>query len=351
MLEKSIEKKTMQNTVKIFYSWQSDLSEKTNKLAIREILKKAKLKIESKATENLNIYIDEATNEEIGSPNIPQTIINKITTTDIFVADISIVNNENTGRKMPNPNVMYELGFAVAKLGWKRIILLFNKGLGHVNELPFDIDRHRVFQYALSVGDDTEKRKSIIGSQGNELYSHIDMILREAPEKECIKYHQSLEDIKRERDVENIKRFLSSIQLEIIDEFLAQIPKVIIDDIFYFHSRLEEIAKSSTFHMYNQDLYGLFVNFYNALDESLSHYEFYDHDIKVTRHIWLNAGDVPLDVGKKKIWDSIEDNKNIMRHSLYEILRILRSDYIFEIDVDLISKKNFQDLNRFKNQE
>jgi hypothetical protein len=48
----------MKNTINIFYSWQSDLPDNTNKLAIRDMLQKTKNTIET--DRNINIIIDEA---------------------------------------------------------------------------------------------------------------------------------------------------------------------------------------------------------------------------------------------------------------------------------------------------
>lgn len=331
----------MKNTIKIFYSWQSDLAEKTNKRAIRDMLIKAKSQIEQE--HKINILIDEATNEEIGSPNIPLTIVRKIVEADIFIADISIVNNDYHGRRMPNPNVMFELGFAVGKLGWGRVILMFNKFEAKVENLPFDIDRHRVFQYGISQKDDNDKIKSIIGSFVPQLYEQINNILIKNPQKECHKIERTEDDIKRQRDIKNIKTFLNAIQIETIDQFIYELPGVIINDIFFFYDRLDWIAKSSTFHMYDKELYSLFVEFYFALQRSISHYQQYNYNQDQTRLIWHNPLDMPLGKDEQETWDSIEEDRKTMRASLNKILDILRNNYL-EIDVDEISKNNFQEL-------
>ena len=68
------------------------------------------------------------------------TIYKKIDSADIFVADVTIINPEYTGRKTPNPNVMIELGYAIKALGWQRILLLYNGDYGDVELLAFDIN-------------------------------------------------------------------------------------------------------------------------------------------------------------------------------------------------------------------
>ena len=124
-------------TTKIFFSWQSDQAPQYNTKSIRNALDYASSKLEH------NTAIDEATREMAGSGNIPDSILSKIRAADIFVADITPVAC-NGIRKLPNPNVVFELGYAVAHLGWNRVIMLNNNCFGSVKEAPFDFDRHRI---------------------------------------------------------------------------------------------------------------------------------------------------------------------------------------------------------------
>ena len=85
------------------------------------------------------------------------TIFEKISKADIFICDLTTINSSDTkNRKVSNPNVLVELGYAIAELGWERIILLFNKEFGvFPQDLPFDIDRHRTTPF--SIKDKTDK--------------------------------------------------------------------------------------------------------------------------------------------------------------------------------------------------
>lgn len=49
-----------------------------------------------------------------------------------------IINGDYAGCKTPNPNVMIELGYAIKSLGWDRIILLYDKDFGEIEEIPFE---------------------------------------------------------------------------------------------------------------------------------------------------------------------------------------------------------------------
>jgi hypothetical protein len=94
-----------------------------------------------------DIEIDQATREEPGSPDIPDTIFKKIDECSIFIADVSFINDKTTGRQTPNPNVLIELGYAIKKIGFEKIILIFNENFGKLEELPFDINHRRPMKY------------------------------------------------------------------------------------------------------------------------------------------------------------------------------------------------------------
>lgn len=62
--------------------------------------------------------IDRDTVGVSGSPDIGQTIFQKIDKAAVFVADVSIINaGSDEDRQTPNPNVLIELGYAMRAIG------------------------------------------------------------------------------------------------------------------------------------------------------------------------------------------------------------------------------------------
>lgn len=92
-----------------------------------------------------------------GSPAISDTILQKISRADVFVPDVSIVMSGGPNRWSPNPNVVMELGYAVAELGWDRIVMVMNTAYGDVAQLPFDLRGRRVLPYSLPDAPGTPK--------------------------------------------------------------------------------------------------------------------------------------------------------------------------------------------------
>ena len=176
--------------ITVFFSWQSDLNPKETRYIIQEAIKAAKKHLKNIVT----IESDRDTKGQTGSPNIEEVIFNKIKNCDIFIADVSIVNkytavpptssdegelievtdesgekdsNEHRIRYTPNPNVMEELGYAAAIVGWNNVICVMNTDYGKKEDLPFDLAHHRITDYSLK--DDAkadvikELRDCIIG--------------------------------------------------------------------------------------------------------------------------------------------------------------------------------------------
>lgn len=139
---------------KVFYSWQSDLPNNTNRSFIRQCINEA---IDfAKETETIEAERDEATLGTTGSPNIVTTLFSKIDECDLFIADVSLCYTEDqkNEKKSPNPNVLIELGYAVKVLGWERVICLCNTDYG--DNYPFDIEHNRITKYSLSSGNNKQ---------------------------------------------------------------------------------------------------------------------------------------------------------------------------------------------------
>ncbi|MGH6197585.1 TIR domain-containing protein [Escherichia coli] len=140
----------------VFYSWQSDLNGKCNRNLIQDALVRSLKAIKKDETETLEPVLDRDTNGLNGSPSISESIFNKISLSDVFVADVSIINGRSEDKKTPNPNVLIELGYAVSQLGWDRVIMVQNTFYGTPEELPFDLRGRRVIAYTMDPDSDSK---------------------------------------------------------------------------------------------------------------------------------------------------------------------------------------------------
>ncbi len=160
----------MNNT--IFYSWQSDLPNESNRGFIESCLEKASKKISNISPFSIDFVLDRDTKNEIGTPDIADSIFKKISKAKIFVADISIINSDYSGRKSPNPNVLLELGYAARFLGWDKIFCFYNLDYGDFEDLPFDLKQRRPITYSLKgkvKSDVREKLSKIVADSISKL--------------------------------------------------------------------------------------------------------------------------------------------------------------------------------------
>lgn len=277
----------------IFYSWQSDLPDSSNKTLIRHALRGAASAIEQSES-GLIIEIDEATREASGSPNIPAMILSKITTADVFVCDITTINATQSSRKMPNPNVVFELGYAIAQVGWERAILLFNKEFGAFpDDLPFDFDRHRIADYSASAPPSPRQRKNLIELLRNAIIA----VVRNNPKRPT--NEESPEQRKRTRDIQKIIEVMSTLHIPTIDNHVMNCPRTITEEVFFFWEGFNAVMNSSLFHLYDQNLLDLFRRFHYAFRATISHGECYHQNFNGSGYILPILATFPYHQTKK----------------------------------------------------
>lgn len=150
---------TMQRIV--FYSWQSDLPAACNRNLIQESLERAIRAIGRDQDAGIQAVLDRDTANLAGSPDIANSILAKIAVSDVFVADVSIVN-AGAARPSPNPNVLVELGYAIAELGWENTILVQNAAYGGPELLPFDLRGRRTVVYHKADTDNRSEARALL---------------------------------------------------------------------------------------------------------------------------------------------------------------------------------------------
>ncbi len=152
----------------IFYSWQSDIQvagieKDVTKEFIFKAASEALDKIKEEYSDLLDVQIDRDTRGVSGTPAIVDAIFGKIDESNIFLADLTFIGESyNKAKKLPNSNVLIELGYASCRLGWDRIICVMNTNYGKPEHLPFDVKHRRhPIQFDLSPADSEAKHKQV----------------------------------------------------------------------------------------------------------------------------------------------------------------------------------------------
>ena len=128
--------------MKVFWSWQSDTHGNTGRHFIKETLEIAikELKEEIEVDEpNRELHLDHDRKGVPGSPDLVNTILEKIRATSIFIADVTPVGQTANGKPLINSNVAIELGYALANIGDQGLLMVLNSYYGNRDSLPFDL--------------------------------------------------------------------------------------------------------------------------------------------------------------------------------------------------------------------
>lgn len=264
----------------IFYSWQSDLPNKTNRSFIQDALKwvikelnkspafkdsiieKSDRKEEDaapsfKPTSPRPITkLDQATAETPGAVHIAQTILGKILKSDVVVADVSTINKGTRKyRKMPNPNVVFELGYAWATQGPDRIILVLNRSMTNdIVDIPFDIRGHKFITYDLPEDFNAEVKQAERENLKRHLYAEILAILSaDAPRPHELNGLSDAE-VRRRKDRDTLVNIFRQISLDVIDEHIQKFPNyysyamaLVYDEFFALYGAID-------FHIHDEEL-------------------------------------------------------------------------------------------------
>jgi hypothetical protein len=121
------------------------------------------------------VEVDHDTHGVGGSPLIAETILGKIRDAAVFVADVTPIATTAAGKRVPNPNVMIELGYAMKVLDDQQIVLVMNGAEGAaLKYLPFDLRHRRVpIHFKLSRDSTEEQRVEVAKELKAELRKRI----------------------------------------------------------------------------------------------------------------------------------------------------------------------------------
>ena len=138
----------------VFYSWQSDRSQREGRNFIETALEVAVGRIAEDTTVEEALRVDKDTKDVPGSPPIFETILSKIDQASVFVADLTICGARSGGQPTPNPNVLIEYGWALKSLGPYQVVAVMNEAHGSPSDesMPFDL-AHLRFPITYSLPD------------------------------------------------------------------------------------------------------------------------------------------------------------------------------------------------------
>jgi hypothetical protein len=331
--------------IAIFYAWQSDSPPETNRNAIRLALASAVAEIEAQRSK-LALRIDEATRDMLGADNVPDSIRAKIEAADIFIGDVTTVTPRSTtpdhkARPCPNPNVTFEVGYAAAHLGWRRMILLINTAVAEFEDLPFDFDRQRVSRFDVK----SAAAKSGINALKKLLITALTVIVDRNPARPAELKSADPAEIRRRRDIENANWALSQINIPLLQRDMEDLPGKIDTDTLDFFYDYHGVIRSGVFHINDPEVDNAFRGLDAAWLRALA--PSYNYHANGRYAFFSSPGDMPLSEEPQRDWDEIVEARNEMSLYLTRLLEVIRRSYV-EIDLTETSRSAFENWQREK---
>lgn len=309
----------------IFFSWQSDTESKYNRSYIKGLLNDFAASIP-----DCSIEIKESVGDSAGSPNIVDKVISEIDNCNIFVCDVTPITTYNN-KKLPNPNVLFELGYAVCHLGWERIICIANESYGAISDMPFDIRQNRISKYKYN-------------EEGINKLELDEFILKIINEYEEIEKRFNSNQIK-DHDTKVFNSFISLVdEKEFVDGLLSmrmnfihtgydkELWKRIIDFTNYPKNRYITESLNETFETFVKEACIMkrrlgFITFpshdWQCLDPLVSHTQ-----DEIDNNLKEELFGLPNDIFKEDIpedndsyWDRIEKNQDEIRNLVDNVLK------------------------------
>jgi hypothetical protein len=175
--------------MKVFWSWQSDTPGKVGRYFVRDALSAAitRLKEAPDIAEPIEretrsaLHLDQDRKGISGSPDLARVILEKIEQAAVFVGDVTPIGaapdpeQEAVTKKIMNPNVAIELGYALHALTDRALLMVLNEHYGSRANLPFDLQsKAGPIMFRLSPDAD----KDTIAAEARQLTGHFVEALR-----------------------------------------------------------------------------------------------------------------------------------------------------------------------------
>ena len=319
-----------------FLSWQSDLDQATTTGALRKAL--------SRALKNHKGWkSDEAARTSSGAPNIASTLEVQIENAKIFIADVSTVKKKLWGRRaFQNPNVLYELGFAVAHLGWERIVLVSSsrKGDSH-EELPFDLQKHRTTHFYLNSAGDKKGQNNL----DYVINLAISKIINKNPPKPSEKAKFKTKEVRRLKDLTRLRELLVLMDFHSVDRYIGDSPTFIFFDYLDGGESAAFKIGSTIWTLHDKDILKDVENFVGQWNKTLSFGRRYESSVNGPYYLFKNNYSYESPKEVKEDSEAIAQAVQGLFKAKEKLIKKLESRYP-EIDIEETSRiahKNWRD--------
>lgn len=329
--------------LQVFFSWQSDI--KIARATIKNLIERAVRELSRK--HGVKFTYTEATSRDDGAVNIPLRVFENIVASDVFVADITSINESSLireavkrgdiekYRRTPNPNVAFELGFAAAILGWERIILMRVKGTDDFEDIPFDFRQHKILDISTD-GKPAQRRERHLGS----VIERIEKIWRNKPIRVgTFNSKRAAEELANDEDV--VRRLLAAIDVDELELALETLP---------FHLRFGFIQNWELFsraysavgnHLFNQELQSSFDQFHSSWSRLMDYSKHFEPAEEAADYYVFRKNQASSHVDDARV--RLSEDQGLFEVCLRQVVQVVKKIFpTIEIkETSLIARKRF----------
>ena len=207
------------------------------------------------------------------------------------------------------------------------------------DDLPFDVDKHRATPFKINDKSDKSGKAQLT----QILIEAIKLIIEKKPKTPHQKKDINPAEKKRNLDIENLKRILSTIHIQTFDYFLDESPDYLVGKIFHYFENFKTVLKSNSFHLYDDDdVLKLLNKVFKQWEILLSFGQHYIDNSHTNRYkfFYPNNKEHHEEAGRDLL--ILLKNKTLLLKSFKEFLKIIREKYL-EIDLIETNKIAFED--------
>ena len=180
----------------VFYAWQSDRPARFNRYLIRIALNLAAENISNDPAVGVRVRIDADTEGILGHVPVTETILKKIERCDVFAPDLTFVAQADSGKLIPNPNVMLEYGYALHAKTHSALMPVMNSAYGGPDKLPFDMGHLRhPLHYNLPATADNAARRQVRKKITEDFEGILRLMIAQTPSEQntAVPFHKTPE--------------------------------------------------------------------------------------------------------------------------------------------------------------
>ena len=167
----------------------------------------------------------------------------------------------------------------------------------------------------------------------SDLYRQLEKLV--APNKPITV--KTPEQIRRERDIQNIQSALKTIHWPTLDEHIDELPKFMVHRIFHFYEGFNGTVKNSLFHINDPAMASEIKDLHRLWSETTGFGHHYRR-IANGNYVFDNypKNHQPFNDEQEKDWKHIQEAACQLRKAKDKLLQHLRADYL-EIDIANLS--------------